>query len=175
MPESLQTRFYTLIDPSVGPSNAQTSAEGRAEGLRNGVILFQRFPLSGCGPGYWRLATGGELESHILYGQVMGEMGFLGIVTFGTIVGLLFWNVHQVKSFYRRHPEIERDFLYRLVDAIGMAVILLLVIGAAGHNLYRYSWLWYGGFLTLARNCVEQKERLVGVGDQLRLRQWPVE
>ena len=56
MPEELKNRFYTLIDPSVGPANAQESAEGRTEGWRNGFRLIGRFPLTGCGPG--ALGTG---------------------------------------------------------------------------------------------------------------------
>jgi hypothetical protein len=34
---------------------------------------------------------------------------------------------------------------------------LLLFEGNFGHNLFRYSWLWYGGFLIIARHCVQQR------------------
>ena len=34
-------------------------------------------------------------------------------------------------------------------------VFLLLFMGNFGHNLFRFTWLWYGGFLIIARHCVE--------------------
>ena len=28
-------------------------------------------------------------------------------------------------------------------------------MGNFGHNLFRFTWLWYGGFLIVARQCLE--------------------
>ena len=39
---------------------------------------MRRFPLTGCGPGVWRPATGSGLEAHNLYGLLMDEAGWLG-------------------------------------------------------------------------------------------------
>ena len=75
MPDHLKNRFYTLIDPSVGPANAQESADGRSEGFWVGLDLWRSYPMTGCGPGAWIPATGRKIESHNLYGQVPGEMG----------------------------------------------------------------------------------------------------
>jgi hypothetical protein len=63
-----------------------------------------------------------------------------------------------VRRAYREHPEWDRDFLYHVAGAVGLAVFLLLFEGCAGHNLFRYSWLWYGGFLVIARHCVRQRQ-----------------
>ena len=35
-----------------------------------------------------------------------------------------------------------------------MGVLLMLLEGNFGHNLYRHNWLWYGGFLVVARHAV---------------------
>lgn len=77
LPPSLQNRFETIINPKVGPANAQVSAEGRLEGLRLGAELWSQYPLTGCGPGAWKISSGSKLEAHNLYGQVIGEMGTL--------------------------------------------------------------------------------------------------
>jgi O-antigen ligase len=157
MPEGLQNRFYSIIDPSVVDAGARASAEERGEGLRVGFELLQRFPLTGCGPGVWRPATRRLIESHNLYGQLMGEMGLLGLVPFSAIVFLLFWNARRIKAAYRAHPWWEKDFLYHLAHAVMMAVILLLVLGYGAHSLFRFTWIWYGAFLIVARDCLNQR------------------
>jgi hypothetical protein len=162
MPADLQKRFETIIDPSVGPKNAQESGETRWEGLTLGIELFGRSPITGCGPGAWRPATGRLIESHNMYGQLLGEMGSLGLVTFTAVLLTFWWNLRQVEQIYRRHPEWGQDFLYLLSRAIGMGVFLLLFEGNFGHNLLRFSWLWYGGFLIIARYCVQQRSQRSG-------------
>ncbi len=158
LPPSLQNRFETIIHPEVGPKNAIASGEGRLIGLETGLELFAKNPLTGIGPGAWRPATGSPIESHNLYGQVLGEMGGLGGVTFAVIVIGLWINVRAVRKAYRRHPEWERDFVYHVAGAVSLVVFLLLFEGNFGHNLFRYGWLWYGGFLVIARHCVRQRE-----------------
>jgi hypothetical protein len=173
LPESLQTRFETIVDPSVGPANAQTSAEGRIEGLHNGVKLWQANPFTGCGPGAWRPATGSKIESHNVYGQVIGELGSVGVVAFlAVLIG--FWvNLRWIRRVYQQHPEWGHDFLYRLAQSVGLGVVLLLFMGNFGHNLYRYSWLWYGGFLIITRYCIEQRLKALAVREAYQ--RWPAE
>jgi hypothetical protein len=38
-----------------------------------------------------------------------------------------------------------------------VAVFLLLFMGNFGHNLFRFNWLWFGGFLIIARHCIAQR------------------
>src|SRR5262249_55532443 len=90
LPDSLQSRFETIVNPSAGSRDAQASADGRWAGLMMGMEQFGNSPLTGCGPGAWKIATGSVIESHQLYGQLMGEMGGAGIVTFAGIVAA-FW------------------------------------------------------------------------------------
>ena len=69
-----------------------------------------------------------------------------------------FWlNFRQVRRLYRERPEWGPDYLFHVTGAVGFALFLLLFEGNFGHNLFRYSWLWYGGFLTIARYCIQQK------------------
>jgi hypothetical protein len=157
LPASLQNRFETIINPSAGPKSAQESAQGRLEGLTVGLQLWEKFPLTGCGPGLWIPATGRRLQSHNLYGQVAGEMGTLGVVTFGIVI-LSFWvNLRRLKLEYRCHPEWGNDFLLQVLQAVGLGVLLLLAFGNFSHNLFRHNWLWFGGFLVVAGQCVRQR------------------
>jgi O-antigen ligase len=157
LPDSLQNRFETIIDPSVGPKNADVSARGRIDGFWDGVRLWNDNPFTGCGPGAWRPATGSHIESHNLYGQVMGELGSLGILAMLAVL-LAFWlNLRWIRKVYKQHPEWGHDFLYRVAQAVGLGVLLLLFEGNFSHNLYRYHWVWFGGFLIITRYCVQQR------------------
>ncbi len=157
LPMALQNRFETIVDPSVGPANAKISAEGRIEGLLNGLKLWGEYPLTGCGPGAWRPATHSPIESHNLYGEVMGELGTLGIAAFAAFLACFWINVRWIRKTYRAHPEWDRDFLYRTTQALGLGLLLLLFEGNFGHNLFRYNWYWYGAFSIVVCHCVRQR------------------
>jgi O-antigen ligase len=157
LPDALQNRFETIVNPEVGPANARESAQNRLEGLEIGAKLWTQYPVSGCGPGAWKPATGRKIESHNLYGQMVGETGTLGLFAFMAILLGFWFNFRHVRHLYREHPEWGHDFLFHVTGAVGFALFLLLFEGNFGHNLFRYSWLWYGGFLIIAKHCVEQK------------------
>ena len=157
LPPSLQNRFETIVNPEVGPANAQSSAMDRIEGLKIGLDLYGKNPVTGIGPHAWKPATKRDLESHNLYGELLGEMGTLGAVTFLFILVCFAINWRRFRNAYQQHPEWGRDFLWEVNAAIGLGVILLLFEGNFGHNLFRYSWLWYGGFHMIALYCVQQR------------------
>lgn len=157
LPDSLQTRFETIVNPEVGPENARVSGEGRLEGLTKGFELIQTYPATGVGPGSWRPATGSKLESHNLYGQVCGEMGVPGVLAFGAILGCFAWNLVGMRRMARRDPDGRQAFEHHLAAAVAMSVFLLLFEGNFGHNLFRHNWLWFGGFLVIARHVVRRR------------------
>ncbi|MCE5268533.1 MAG: O-antigen ligase family protein [Planctomycetaceae bacterium] len=154
--DSLQNRFLTLIDPSYGPANAQVSAESREQGWLDGVKMWQEHPMLGVGPGCFPQARGYPLESHQLYGQVLGELGTLGAITFGLVVLAFFANYFQLLRVSRAQPWIRGTFPAKLIQAITLTVILLLLMGFGGHNLYRYTWVWFGAFQAIALRCLLQ-------------------
>lgn len=147
LPADLQTRFYTMIDPSVGPANAQMSGQGRIVGFFVGLQLWQQFPLLGVGPGAWRPASGMPIESHSLYGQLCGELGTMGIMAFTILVFAIFRRLRTLFRWLRQ--EFENPRLappYHLGQALALSTVLLLVMGLFGHNLYRYNFVWYAAF-----------------------------
>jgi O-antigen ligase len=157
LPEELQTRFETIVNPEVGPANAQESSQGRIQGLLTGLQLLGANPLNGVGPGAWRPATKSPIESHNLYGQLMGEMGFVGIASFFALLICYWMNLRAMKRLRERFPEWNNDLLFTLPRSIGVGIFLLLFMGNFGHNLFRFTWLWYGGFLIIARYCAERR------------------
>jgi O-antigen ligase len=154
LPESLQTRFETIIDSDVGPANAKESGEGRKQGLILGFRQWANNPLTGIGPGAWRPANRTQIESHNLYGQLVGETGTLGLLSFLLLLGCFWANLRALRRVRREVPAWEHDLVFTLPSAIGVALFLLLFMGNFGHNLFRFTWLWYGGFLIIARYCM---------------------
>jgi O-antigen ligase len=157
LPPSMQNRFETIIHPEVGPANAVVSGQDRIEGFKIGMELWGQHPLIGVGPGAWRPATKRALESHNLYGQLLGEMGSLGGMSFLALLFCFWSNLRWIRKTYKQHPDWKPDFLYHVAGAAGVGVVLLLFEGNFGHNLFRYNWLWYGGYVIIARYCVEQR------------------
>lgn len=157
LPEGLQNRFETIVNPDAGPKNAQLSSEARIVGLTLGFELLQENPLAGVGPGAWRPATGRQLESHNLYGQLMGEMGGIGILAFAGLLLAYVGNFVRLRRRCREHPDYQQDFLYHLAAGVGLAVFLLLFAGNFGHNLYRYNWALFAAILAIACDCLERR------------------
>jgi O-antigen ligase len=159
LPGPLQDRFLTIIDPSRGPANAQESAEGRLMGFSDGVDLFERSPLLGIGPSAFPYATGKGFNPHNLYGQALAETGLAGSTAFLFMLWCFWRNWREAKRLYQDHPDWPRDLAWHTCRATGMAVILMLFLGLAGHNLYRYIWIWLAAFQVVALNCARERAR----------------
>jgi O-antigen ligase len=159
LPGSLQDRFLTIVDPSRGPANAQESAEGRLTGLTDGLELFQGSPVLGIGPAAFPLATGKGYNPHNLYGQVLAETGLAGTAAFLAMLACFWLNVRETRRLYAEHPDWPRDLVWHTCRATGLAVVLLLFLGVAGHNLYRYIWIWLAAFQAVAVHCARERAR----------------
>jgi O-antigen ligase len=157
LPSYLQERFLTIVDPSHGPANAQESMHGRIVGFLAGLELFDQNPIIGVGPGAFPYATGTGFNPHNLPGQLLSEMGLLGAVTFLAFLGCFYLNWREVGKAYRRHPEWGYDMPFQVTRSVGLSVVLLLLLGLAGHNLYRYIWIWLAAFQAIAVHCVRQR------------------
>ena len=166
LPESLQTRFETIVNPDAGPANAKESGEGRIQGFLTGLDLWAANPLTGVGPGAWRPATRSAIESHNLPGQLVGELGTLGLLAFLAVLAGFAVNGLRMRAIRREHPEWGNHLLFQVSSATLVGVALLLFMGNFGHNLFRYSWLWYGGFLLIARHCAEERLSVLEDADE---------
>lgn len=153
MGENLQNRYMTLFDSSLNES-ASESAAGRTQGFQDGILLWQRSPIWGVGPDCHGIAIGSGFLSHILYGQIPGELGTLGILGFLALISCFVLNHLQMSEHYkflaRRGLGAEGLYCYRVSLAVVIGLILLLIFGVGGHNGYRYSWIWFAAFQSVA-------------------------
>jgi O-antigen ligase len=157
LPAELQNRFETIVNPDVGPKNAQMSAHGRWEGFEAGMKLWSDNLAMGVGPGAWLAATGRKLQAHNLYGQMAGEMGIVGITAFFFLLLAYAASYLRIRRAYREHPEWGKDFSYHVANSCAMGILLLLFTGLSGHNLFRPQWLLYAAFLIIVQNLIAER------------------
>lgn len=89
MPENFQERFLSTFMDDVGPESAHRSAAGRMAGFIQGVRLFASSPILGVGPGNFPLGWPEGMNAHNLFGQLLGELGLCGLISFGIMLVLI--------------------------------------------------------------------------------------
>lgn len=149
IPQDKRARIETIWNPESGPANAEESAEGRIDGLKAGLRMLKAKPLTGVGAGgtnfiSYRVARddGTPSQAHNLAGQLLGSMGIIG--------GLVF--LCQIVITWRMAGKLQKQgcrqdsFLPALGAACRQTLLLMLVSGLFGHNLYRPNWLWIGAW-----------------------------
>ena len=157
LPAELQNRYLTIIDSSYGPQNAAASAESRMTFFLESIQAWEKSPLLGHGPRSFDIVGGHGMGAHNLYGQVMAEMGSLGVVALAVFIGCFVLNWLEIKRFYQDHPQQPGDFLFQLSRAIALVLVLLLLLGWSGHTLYRYNWRWFAAFQAIAVYCIRMR------------------
>lgn len=165
-PDRLKIRYISLINPSVlddaDMKGAQESAEGRTAGLLGGIKVWKDNLPFGVGPGcYIFTPYSGGLQTHQLIGQVLSELGTLGAVAYTFLVGGIFGNHIRARSLYKKMKAqgrgAEGEYYYKVSFAVSWAVFLLLVLGFGGHNAFRFTWVWYAAFQSIAVFLLQQK------------------
>lgn len=152
LPQSLTSRYLSVFveDASQVPAEelAEASAQSRIEGLKDGWRLALERPLLGWGPGSSPVARSevrpqdsevtwedeAVLQLHSLYGQVMGETGFVG--TF-----LAMWIVLHSLFQLRRLRREASGAAAEWASALFLALLIYMFYGFASHTLYRFNWL----------------------------------
>lgn len=164
LPAEQKGRFRSIWDPTAAPPNATVSAQGRERGLKAGLIMFERFPLTGVGIGSFQSyraahVDGGAYSAHNLVGQLLGETGLVGGLTFALMVGATLTNCRKVRVVARGRDGQTLEVLSALAVACRDAIILLAFEGLFGHNVRRFNWLWLAAFSLLALQYAQQAVR----------------
>ncbi|WP_306549713.1 O-antigen ligase [Desulfobulbus sp.] len=185
MPVDKRERIRTIWDTDAGPKVASDSAKGRLFGWQVSWEMFKQKPFTGVGPGGknfigYRMAHNVDAvvgtvpsphQSHNLYGQVLAEFGLPGALLF---VGLIFatWkNSRRALRILGAYSREEGLFLCSLARAIMASLLLLLLLGLAGHNFYRTLWLWLaawsGSLVCIAEVKIVCKPRAIPLSTQV--------
>jgi hypothetical protein len=157
MPQEKQDRIESIWNTEKGPQNARTSALGRVEGLKSGLRVFWQNPFIGIGPGKenfiaYRVRNddGVPFQTHSLAGEVMAELGAIGGLLFVMQIVTAWSLCRKLRHLWLSYPGSMDAFLPAVGRACAQLLLLLLVAGLAGHDMYRPQWLWAGAWALLA-------------------------
>lgn len=157
--DNLRDRYRSIFDKSINES-ATESAEGRTQGFWDGLENWQSSPIWGVGPDCHGIARGTGFLSHILYGQIPGELGTLGVLGYLALIACFLLNHIEISQAYREMNRLGRGrealYCYRVSLAVIAGLFLLLFFGLGGHNGYRYSWVWYAAFQAVAVSIMNE-------------------
>jgi hypothetical protein len=116
------------------------SAEGRLIGLTHGIGMLLKGNVLGVGPGCYLLAReryfSYRMESHNLYGQILGDLGLPGLIISFLLAVQVFRTIREIKQ-----REVYRDqFVYYAVIGVQISLITRMVVSMASHGLYYFYW-----------------------------------
>jgi probable O-glycosylation ligase (exosortase A-associated) len=147
IPQQYKARYET-----VNNLKDDESYQNRILSWQGGVAMFESNPITGVGAGNYTYANGTKfwpgsgrkhwLNAHSLYFKVLGELGLVGIFTFGGYLICVFrLNFRLQKELKARNASA---FLQQLPSMFNIMFCLLLFDGYAAHNLYRDAWYFVG-------------------------------
>lgn len=119
------------------------SINARLSGLTNGAEMIIKGNLLGVGPGCYILARehyfSYRMESHNIYGQVMGDLGIPGLIAAFLFVRQLFSYLLQIRKKLELN-NCEKTSLYFITTGIVVSLIARLFVSLGSHGLYFFYW-----------------------------------
>lgn len=132
---------------------------GRLIGLTHGIGMLQRGNILGVGPGCYQIARkqyfGWGMQSHNIYGQVIGDLGIPGSIAWGLFVYNIFNNLTYVRQKLAAE-ENQENFLYSLALGVQISLLVRLFISFASHGLYYFYWYIMAFISILIRKIVDE-------------------
>jgi probable O-glycosylation ligase (exosortase A-associated) len=147
IPQQYKARYET-----VNNLKSDASYQNRILSWHGGMAMFESNPITGVGAGNYTYANGMKfwpgngrrhwLNAHSLYFKLLGELGLVGVFTFGGYLICVFrLNFRLQKELRARKASV---FLQDLPSMFNVMFCVLLFDGYAAHNLYRDAWYFVG-------------------------------
>jgi O-antigen ligase len=135
---------YSVTIKSTGSRIDSGATKGRLIGLVHGIEMVRvKGHILGVGPGCFMLARGRyfgyTMESHNIYGQVIGDLGIPGTIVWILLIRQIFLNIVASKKRLKA-LSLEHHFLYKLSIGIQTSLLVRLFVSLASHGLYYFYW-----------------------------------
>ena len=138
------------------------AADSPTYGFIHGVEMVRFGNIFGVGPGCYSLARGHyfnyTFQSHMLYGELIGDLGVLGTIAWFAFIRNIFRNANGCleKLKDKAFAGVEDNlFLTKVVTGLKISLIVRLFIGLASHSLYIFYWYFLAALFIVIRDIVE--------------------
>lgn len=153
-------------------SVSTVSAEGRVQGMLSELRLGLNRPIVGHGLGTtpeakWNVFGNSTQASHILYAEVLIEIGVIGACIFFAFLYQVFRTCRENLRRMRAEGGMlldERDVLVRLNHALLCSFIVYAVYSLNYWGLSQPYWYFLGGLSVAFARIAEQRFRAMGTG-----------
>ena len=157
----LKERYLSIIDPTTQHSD---TVAGRIEGMKQSFGIAMGRPLFGHGVGTsgeanWNIRRGTNV-SHILYGEVAIELGFLGLIIFLFFIKSIIVDSRISMRIIKEQME-ENQALLAIGNAVQVYLFMWIVFSFASYGLSGYAWYLIAGLVVVSRNIVEARQSTI--------------
>ena len=141
-----------------------SSTQGRLVGLTHGIGMLRNGNVIGVGPGCYLFARqkyfNYRMESHNLYGQVIGDLGLPGMIVFVLFIRELFREIAKVKNKAKNldNRNEQKQFYYYLMLGLQVSLITRLTISLASHGLYFFYWYVIASLIVVSQRMIKDEE-----------------
>jgi O-antigen ligase len=169
MPEEYRARFDTIGDTGAVISGEQQegSMYTRWIIIKDAWKVFLRYPIVGCGlDNFWRIRGimfNRWQQEHNLYMQVLTNMGIIGFISFSYLIFMILKYLAITRKKLRK-MKMERSYLMGMVNALNAFLIMRLVVGMFGHDLYDNYWWLIAGLTVVVYEIVDSRYTIVSNG-----------
>ena len=146
IPQQYKDRYETVDN-----LKDDESYQNRVLSWQGGYRMFLSNPITGVGPDNYGPANGAKywpekprhfLNAHSLFFKLIGELGLVGLITFGGYLFKLFALNHRMgKELKERGASV---MLQKFPLYCSVSLGILLFTGYSAHNLYRNTWFLLG-------------------------------
>ena len=139
-----------------------SSSRGRLIGLTHGIGMLVKGNVLGVGPGCYLIARqkyfSWRMESHNIYGQVMGDLGVPGMVIVFFLLREMFKTINRLKKSVLENG-LSDKFLYYLLIGIQVSLVTRLVVSMASHGLYYFYWYVMAGIIVVSQRLIREESQ----------------
>ena len=155
LPYETKMRYLSIIDPTTEHSD---TVKGRVEGMKKSFGVALNRPVFGHGIGTNGEATWNIKQwttiSHILYGEVAIELGYVGLVIFLFFMKSIIIDSRETMRIIKERAE-ENHALLAIGNAVQIYLFMNIVFSLASYGLSGYVWYLIGGLVVVLRNLTE--------------------
>ena len=166
LPYETKMRYISIIDPTTEHSD---TARGRIEGMKASFGLAMNRPVFGHGIGSNAEATWNIRQwttiSHILYGEVAIELGYLGLILFLFFMKAIIVDSRENIRIIKERVE-ENYTLLAVGNAVQVYLWMNIVFALASYGLSGYVWYLIAGLTVVLRKLTETSHELNEVGSE---------